>query len=285
MLRAQGDNHGRQRRILAHAFSMQALKDQEGLLMQYADLRVSRLREEAAKSEAIDMCKYLNWTTFDIIADLAFGEPFGCLADVATKPYVDMIMNSVKGIRFHYVKTYWPWVNNFGSLFIDKAAIQRRQDTLEWVKKQTHKRMGNEMKRPDFTALILEHRDDHGEKQSLSNAEIVSNAALMLSAGTETTATVLSAATFLLLKHPEIMTKVTAEVRSRFNSQEEITVDAVNELTYMIACLTEALRYLPPVPAGFVRKVPRGGAEISGYHVPGNYDVDILLPMLSSYAV
>jgi cytochrome P450 len=74
-------HHARQRRALAHAFSKQALLEQEPILRGYVDLFVERLREMAQKGEAANMVSWFNFCTFDIIGDLSFGEPFGCLND------------------------------------------------------------------------------------------------------------------------------------------------------------------------------------------------------------
>jgi cytochrome P450 len=74
-------HHARQRRALAHAFSKQALLEQEPILKGYVDLFVKRLREMAHKGEAANMVSWFNFCTFDIIGDLSFGEPFGCLQE------------------------------------------------------------------------------------------------------------------------------------------------------------------------------------------------------------
>jgi hypothetical protein len=64
------------RKVLSHAFSERSLNGEERLLQNYVDQLVSRLRETiAAKGDAVDMVKWYNWTTFDIIADLVFGKP------------------------------------------------------------------------------------------------------------------------------------------------------------------------------------------------------------------
>ena len=74
-------HHARQRRALAHAFSKQALLEQEPILRGYVDLFVQKLREMAHRGEAANMVSWFNFCTFDIIGDLSFGEPFGCLSE------------------------------------------------------------------------------------------------------------------------------------------------------------------------------------------------------------
>lgn len=90
----------------------------------------------------------------------------------------------------------------------------------------------------------------------------------MIIGGSETTATLLAGVTYLLLSNPVALQRLTVEVRSTFQSEQEITMTSVNQLTYMLACLNEALRVYPPVPVGLPRVTPAGGRTIHGRFVP-----------------
>lgn len=71
--------HGVMRRTLSHGFSAKALAEQEDLVQLYVDKLISQLNIHATGKEGVNIVKWYNFTTFDIIGDLAFGEPFGCL--------------------------------------------------------------------------------------------------------------------------------------------------------------------------------------------------------------
>jgi cytochrome P450 len=71
--------HGKKRRFLAHAFSAQALKSQEPIVHSYCDLFVRQVEQYSRGPEGVNLVKWYNWFTFDVIGDLAFGEAFGCL--------------------------------------------------------------------------------------------------------------------------------------------------------------------------------------------------------------
>lgn len=98
--------------------------------------------------------------------------------------------------------------------------------------------------------------------------QIRSNASLLIIAGSETTATALSGVTFLLGTHPEVLAKLTEEVRSCFSSEGEITLLSVQKLKYMLAVLDETLRLYPPVPGSAPRVVPAGGNIVCEKWVP-----------------
>lgn len=76
---ADDDNHARQRRALSHAFSLKALTDQEDIIQHFVNKLVTNVRAMAQQGVEFNLVDWLNFTTFDIIGDLAFGEPFGCL--------------------------------------------------------------------------------------------------------------------------------------------------------------------------------------------------------------
>lgn len=63
------EGHSKGRRLLSHAFSDKALHEQELLIQKYVDQLVDRLREvSSTDSSPVDMTKFFNWTTFDVIA-------------------------------------------------------------------------------------------------------------------------------------------------------------------------------------------------------------------------
>jgi len=77
------------RRMLAHAFSTKALMEQEDIIQGYVDLLIKRVgqryaeKERGPDGEYCNLVKWYNYTTFDIIGDLAFGEStaFSCLQE------------------------------------------------------------------------------------------------------------------------------------------------------------------------------------------------------------
>lgn len=102
----------------------------------------------------------------------------------------------------------------------------------------------------------------------MPQVDIESHAGLLIVAGSETTATLLSGCTFLLLNNPDALDRLTKEVRSTFKEESEININSAGQLQYMLACLDEALRCYPPVPIGNPRVVPKGGRVLCGHYVP-----------------
>ncbi|KXX75958.1 Isotrichodermin C-15 hydroxylase [Madurella mycetomatis] len=272
ILDAGRDEHSLLRRALSHGFSEAALRSQEGRIRTVVDLLVRRLARSArAGKDRVDMSAWYNWTAFDVIGDLVLGESFGCLERETYHPFVELIVGSVRQGSVLITLNYL----SLGALFkvawvagMKRLVITFRKGVMDLVRRRIQ--MEGEKETVDLFEGLLKHRVEWG----IDDDRLVSNAGILVAAGSETTATILSGATYLLLSNPEVLEKLQHEVRSSFSSPEEITILSVNRLPYMIACLSEALRLYPPVTGGLVREVAEGGATIAGQFVPGGTMVE-----------
>lgn len=114
---------------------------------------------------------------------------------------------------------------------------------------------------------------DRDEKVGLSYREILGNSRVLLTAGSETTATHLSGVTWHLLTHHEILRHAQDEVRNAFKTADEITLRSVSRpgrLPYLDAIIQESFRCYPSIPATLPRITSPEGAIIDGNYVPGN---------------
>ncbi|KAF4543390.1 Cytochrome p450 protein [Lasiodiplodia theobromae] len=264
IIESNREDHSRQRRAYSHAFSDRALREQEPLIQKYISLLLQRLTDHAAQGNIVDLVQYYNYTTFDIIGDLAFNEPFGCLENDKYHDLVQGVFATLRGFALKTALAYYDVLRLLVYTLNPSGAQKGPIEFFKFTKDRVRKRLGTETARPDITSYV----SDQVESGNISVDELDSNALLLLIAGSETTATVLSGTTYLLLKHPEVMKKVVREVRDHFKSKEEITSESVSRLTYLVAVLNEGMRMYPPVPTGFPRIVPEGGSTVSGYYVP-----------------
>lgn len=267
ILSVQSDaDHSRYRRLLSHAFSEKALREQEPILKKYVDLLIARLRQNAAK-RPLDMVSWYNFTTFDIIGDLTLGEAFGCLDENEYHPWVSSVFKSFKVAAFIGAsKRFGPLFIGLLNSFIPKKLMQQRKSQIALIKEKVYARLDRQTDRKDFMTYVVKHND---KETGMSRKEIGATFYILLLAGSETTATLLSAATYYLLKNPATMEKLVKEIRTQFTNEDEIDVVSVNKLRYQLAVLDETLRIHPPAPLGSPRVVPGAGQWISGYWVPG----------------
>ncbi|KAI1115913.1 cytochrome P450 [Nemania sp. NC0429] len=262
LINAGREQHGALRRQVSHGFSDRAMREQEPLIGAYVDLLISRLKDATAKKSSQDLRSWYNYTTFDIIGDLSFGVDggFGCLENSDYHPWVHLITKTIRQ-----------------SAIVQSLPQLGLRPLLEWANKLqllaenehhaiVHEKVGQRMQgseRPDFLEGLLRKKDD----LNLTHTHLTMNASLLIVAGSETTATLLSGATYLLTTNPDVLRKLEQEVRSAYRSEDEITLTSVGRLTYMLACLNESLRRYPPVVTGMPRVTPRGGGMVDGAFV------------------
>jgi cytochrome P450 len=118
--------------------------------------------------------------------------------------------------------------------------------------------------------LINEYRE-----RRMTMYQLDSNASFLMAAGSETLVTAITHTVFRLLTNPQTLEKLTAEIRSKFASTEDMTMSNVNQCKYLLGCIEEAMRMQAPSPATHPRYTTAGGAIIDGFQVPGNVAVGI----------
>jgi cytochrome P450 len=130
---------------------------------------------------------------------------------------------------------------------------------------------GREAKK-DFFYYLLNAKDPETGK-GLSTPELWGEANVLMIAGSDTTSTTLAATLFYLVRSPSALKKLTEEVRTAFTEVEDIVSGtSLNELTFLKACIDEALRLCPAVPGAPPREVMEGGAVVDGIFLPAGTD-------------
>ncbi|CAN8101959.1 unnamed protein product [Discula destructiva] len=254
--------HGQQRSALSSAFSARAVRDQEVIVHQYVDMLLGQwasLGEGGRKP--VNVTEAWNWLTFDVIGELAFGEPFNAVAECSTK-WMNLV--HCKGRYARGRRTAKSLGSLLGPLYLrwslPKAVLQGAQEhralTMEKAKRRIAK---GDVQRVDFFSHLI-------NAGKMSMHDLMGNADTMVVAGSETTATALVGLTWYLLKNASCLQKLTDEVRSAFTSPDHISCDATAALPYLHGCIEEGFRVFPPAAFNLPRDCP--GAVIDGHYIP-----------------
>ncbi|PBP26623.1 hypothetical protein BUE80_DR002413 [Diplocarpon rosae] len=299
--------HTRQRRALGYLFTNTALLQEEHLLHVHVRKLMDVFKKAATEGRALDFSawcmslrsvsshtaslvegkggewmrltrKIVTYVAFDIMGDLCFSSPFGCLSQASSTEWSTSVINVfiaatwTQGIRrLSGVGTYLEKFLTY--LFIPSAAAKWRTTHLSNSRAATRRRLANgDHSHPDFISQIL---SNSSSKKELNPTEIELNMALFISAGTDTTATTLTGWTWYICAHPLIYRRLVQEVRAAFETEGEIKWEGVKKLRLLEATLLEALRLFPPSAASQQRVVPPGGATIDGFFIPGGKTVAV----------
>ncbi|KAI1124054.1 cytochrome P450 [Nemania abortiva] len=257
-------HHSRLRRALAPAFSEKALKAQEPLLQQYADLVITKCREVTR----LDISQLLNFATFDIMADFAFGESLHMLERGQYSEWVAKVFNSIRILPLVQMIEFYPLFKKIFALIEPEAISRMRHEHFNHTVSRVNKRLNEGSAKQDLWDLIV-------ESEVLTLKEMHVNAELFMAAGTETTASLLTGVIHYLVTNLDKMKILTDELRPRFRSYKDITLEALAPLPYLNACLREGMRVYPPVPSSLPRVVADGGNSILGRWVPAGTRVSV----------
>lgn len=269
MLTAKLPDHSRMRRVLDHAFSSKAFQEQQPVLESYVRKLIDNLREQVhyPRQGDVDLVKWLNWTTFDIIGDFSFGESFNCLGNQDNHPWLNTVFGNLKVVTFIGLTSRFFVFRKLLPYLIPKRAKEQTRIHFAYLDEKITKRIELGTDRPDFITPMLKH---NVKGKGMTPAEIRANMGLMIVAGSESVVTVTCGAIYYMLKNPATMQRLIAEVRDTFKSEADINSKSVPQLKYLTAVINESLRLYPSTPGLPACRVPQGGSIVSGHWVAGN---------------
>lgn len=252
ILTANDVDHARYRRLLSHAFSKRAFRQQEYLLLRYIGLSINQLTEKAkAANPVVDMLQWLNFTTSDIVGDLAFGELFHCLEESRYQGRVSTHFAQF-ATAVIFVSLRFFGFDRPIKMLLPSSLLKKRAEHANLANDRIHRRLGTDAQRNDFMTYVLRYNDEKG----MSVSEIEATFRTLVGAGSEMTATAMSGIMIYLLRNQDAYDKLTQEVRSAFSHKAEICAERVSDLVYLNAVIEEGLRLCPPVALGLPRLVP-----------------------------
>ncbi|TVY81083.1 Cytochrome P450 monooxygenase aclL [Lachnellula suecica] len=280
--------------FLTHSQANKELRAQEPLIQSYIELLISKLKEQVDGSSqgTVNISNWLNFVTFDIIGDLASGEPFGCLETGLIHPWVKIMFSSIRDIIYIAALSHLP-PPIFKAIMSGISCFMMKdlQADTDFAVERVASRLKKGTTRNDFMSPIIRANDEHGmsigEIEASFNILIVAGNFLIQvnpnlkrsltgnMQGSETSATLLCGALYNLALHPQILQTLLSELRTKFSSRSQVNMAALQDLPYLNAVLEECLRIYPPSAFNQARVVPPNGSIICGKFVPGGTAVGV----------
>ncbi|SPO04445.1 related to pisatin demethylase (cytochrome P450) [Cephalotrichum gorgonifer] len=225
--------------------------------------------DSASAPKPFDFGRIVQYFTLDVISDLAYSEPFGCLReDRDMYGYIDAVE---KNMPFIMIVTTMPklgWVLRTGLL---SRVMPSEKDELGFgrvlgiCKQKAAERFGPDRKvQRDMLGSFVAH--------GLTQPEAESESLLQIVAGSETTATSIRATVLYAITNPRIYNKLVAEITTAAAPGNDLPTpvpDSVaKKLPYLQAVIKEGLRIWPPITGLMSKIVPPGGDSFRGVHLP-----------------
>lgn len=307
---ANHEDHLRIRGAMSLAFRASAIRGYEENMRWYVHLLLEQLELLAKKSKACDgvsdgagqdevtveIVRWINFTAFDVIGNFIYGgEPFGCLRRKDFHPWVVLIFTWLEAAAiFTSIRYYTPLDHILMRLL--PTSLEKQKDEFERLGRDRVRKfmlsdddvVGGEAVEDKkgydraSSSNLLSHFKSCSIGDIMTIAEMEANLHILVIAGSETVATVLSGTINYLCQNPAVLKTLVDEVRSAVSVEADLTIANLRELAYLTAVLKEGLRIVAPTPISFPRIVPSKGAWISGYWVPGR--VSLIQPLYLSFS-
>ncbi|KAH8764643.1 benzoate 4-monooxygenase cytochrome P450 [Hyaloscypha finlandica] len=189
-----------------------------GMLAAQINKLISKLHETGGKPT--NAVRWMHHIIYGIIAFLAFGHAVNALDCDDWDPQARLVFDSIRE-GFHNILKILMW--RFGTARTQNfnMSVERAEELMSRM----------DVERPDFMSYILLANETERE---LTPREITANCALLLDAGSETTATMLSGCLFYLLKNTNCMQKLTELLRSLY--KQEIDMNSKVRTRFCLIC-------------------------------------------------
>ncbi|KJZ75226.1 hypothetical protein HIM_05420 [Hirsutella minnesotensis 3608] len=265
---AAGDTQRRIRSTLVNGFSDKALREQSPIIEGYADQLVARLCREAARDPdgVVDVQKFFGYATFDTVTDLSFGESFHGLQGSNEHSWIQAFFFHAKFGTIRNCLSRFSPLDIFLGLFLLGVTRKNRERNWRVTTAMIDRRLSRgdlTGVRSDFMTPVIGRIDESGTK-GITKKELVTNGLAFVIADCQLTTVALSTSTYLLLRDPHKWRRLVDEVRSHFESGEQISVQSTQGLAYLEAVIHETLRLHHPTPISLPRSVPPEGRTIDG---------------------
>ena len=235
--------------------------------------------DQYERSVTVNLLKWYNYATLDIIGDIIWSSPFGCL-DQDRYPSWLQVISQFKITMVKVAFRYYPPAHAFLDLVTPKAALAGLMQVWKNIEEKLSERLAMSASGPDIISHIVT-ANQAPSGNHMSRAEIEINVLLLMVAGSESVTTVLTGVTNYLLREPTKLQRLVHEIRSAFPLESDITGASVSRQPYLNAVLEEGMRLCPTIPDGMRRIVPKGGATVAGHLLPE--DVVVSIPQWATY--
>ncbi|RBR10362.1 hypothetical protein FVER53590_12478 [Fusarium verticillioides] len=267
--------HAIRRRQMAHAFSLQSIKEME----HFVDSHILKLRKSLDNfcdtNQEFDLKDMIAFYVFDVLGELAFSRSFDSQdeRDVSRLPPINdhIYLACLMGMTpeaLPWIKKVLPFIPNRWIKRLLNARAQLRDLTAACVRQRIE--AGTSDRKDLLSSLLAAVDSETGSK--LTQLDINTEAFAMVVAGSHTTSGTLTLLFSHLLKNTEMLNKVIEQLDSNLSSHtgQVIPFAALEkDIPYTMACVHENFRINPVFTMPLPRKIMTlGGFTIQGQQVP-----------------
>lgn len=257
LLTSEGDFWRRQRRLAQPAFHKDRVDAYRATMVGDAEEMLAGWRD----GEVRDVVQEMSGLTLGIVAKTLFGSISRSEREAVGASLQEILARFIGGVLFK-VPERIPTPANLRF----RRAIRRLEAVIYGIIERRRK-SGEDA--GDLLSMLLAVRDEE-TGETMSDRQLRDEVMTILLAGHETTALNLAWTFYLLAGHPEVESKLLAELEAMLGDRPPGAAD-LRRLTYTDAVVKESLRLYPPA-WGFGREA-LSDEEFGGYRVPAGTQI------------
>lgn len=217
----------------------------------------------------MDMSKWFNLYSFDVMGDLAFNASYGCLESGEMHWAIKLMADGMDLLGVCLPS----WL--FRVLIAIPGAAADHFRFLNYCSEQLDQRikMQGQMKDPDITHTLIEHyKKGDTAKQKAQLPLLQGDSRLIIVAGSDTTAATLVHLFYHIATQKGLIQRIRDELDELVGPEQEAKIENVKiqDAPILNGSINEAMRLNPPVPSGVFRETPKEGVQIGDMYIPGH---------------
>ncbi|CAG8681172.1 25450_t:CDS:2, partial [Racocetra persica] len=249
LIRAQGKDHKRQRKLMNPLFTFTNIKEMVPIFVQggrrLKDCWTKQILDK--KEEKISITSLIHKITLDIIGFVGFNYDFNSItsgSELAQAYYV--IGTYTTSPLYNALIDLFPFIRKFPFSF-----NVRYNNSLKIIRTISENLVIEHKKNPirgkDLLSLLIEANEIAPDNERLTHDEPICQIKTLLITGHETTSISLSWALYFLAKNPKCQDQLREELINAFpDSDHHPNFDEIEKLKYLDCVFKETLRVIPP---------------------------------------
>ena len=275
-----GDEWRRQQRIVVRALRTGTVRPFfPALAVVVARLR-RRWEGAADRREPVDLCGDLQRVSADALTSFVFGGDCNTL-ETPGPPIRQRLDKAIQVVhkRTHTAFPYWRYLRLPADRTFDRTVAQLREEVASMVREARERRRAEPARRTAPASFVEEAvAADEAQGAELSDDEIFDNVFAVLLAGEEAVAYTVAWVVYCLVRHPEHLPRIRAEVDAAIAPAAAVEkIEQLSHLPFLDAFLNEVMRLKSIAPMNSMQPVEE--AEVLGHLIPR----DVIIMTLNRY--
>ncbi|KAE9604211.1 hypothetical protein Lal_00001779 [Lupinus albus] len=238
---------------------------------------MSKMVKKISESERsiVNLSEMITKTTYGTTARIAIGEKY-----TNQKVLISTIEEAISISGELWIGDMFPssriiqFMGKGKAIKLENLHSETDQILQDIINNHKNKKSSDGNVAEDLVDVLLKFQQDKDSQTPLINDNIKAIIQEMVSAGGETTSSVVVWAMSEIMKNQEVMKQAQAEIRKVYGSKGFVDESELHQLTYLKAVIKEALRLHPPVPLLMPRE-NRESCKINEYDIPAKSKVMI----------